>query len=224
LREKGSIERGWLGVEIQQVTPDLAKGIGLDEPKGALVANIDPTSPAAKADLKAGDVVLAFNGSKVKEMRDLPRLVADAEPGSKATLDILRDGHEKEIAVEIGKLKPEKGAANDNGDEDGNAGDGSESAVLGAKLAALTPEARQAFNLDDKTKGVVIVDLTEDSPLVDQGLKPGDVIERIGNADVTEPAQITRLAEAAKKSDKPVLVMLVNRDGRDHFIAVNLKA
>jgi serine protease Do len=224
LRDKGSIERGWLGVEIQQVTPDLAQGIGLDEPKGALVANIDPTSPAAKADLKPGDVVLAFNGSKVKEMRDLPRLVADAEPGSKATLDILRDGHEKEIAVEIGKLKPEKIAANDNGDDNGNAGDGSESAVLGAKLAALTPEARQAFNLDDKAKGVVIVDLTEDSPLVDQGLKPGDVIERIGNSEVTEPAEITRLAEAAKKSDKPVLVMLVNRDGRDHFIAVNLKA
>ena len=223
LRDKGSIERGWLGVEIQQVTPDLAQGIGLDEAKGALVANIDPTSPAAKADLKPGDVVLAFNGNKVKEMRDLPRLVADAQPGTKATLDILRDGHEKEIAVEIGKLKPEKVAANDNGD-DSNAGDGSESAVLGAKLAALTPEARQTFNLDDKTKGVVIVDLTEDSPLVDQGLKPGDVIERIGNNDVTEPAEITRLAEAAKKSDKPVLVMLVNRDGRDHFIAVNLKA
>ncbi|WP_374384412.1 DegQ family serine endoprotease [Dongia sp.] len=223
LKEKGSIERGWLGVEIQQVTPDLAQGIGLDEPKGALVANIDPSSPAAKADLKPGDVVLAFNGSKVKEMRDLPRLVADADPGSKATLDILRDGHEKEISVEIGKLKPEKVAANDNQDNGDDTGDGAVSAVLGAKLAALTPEARQAFNVDDKTQGVVIVDLEENSPLVDQGLKPGDVIERIGNSEVTDPAQITRLAEAAKKSDKPVLVMLVNRDGRDHFIAVNLK-
>ncbi len=221
LREKGSIERGWLGVEIQQVTPELAQGLGLDEPKGALVANIDPTSPAAKVDLKSGDVILGFNGTKVTEMRDLPRLVADAEPGSQVTLDILRDGHEKEIAVEIGKLKSEKVAANDNGgaaDEDG-----SESAVLGAKLAALTPESRQAFNLDDQTKGVVIIDLTEDSPLVDQGVKPGDVIERIGNSDVTQPAEITRLAEAVKKSDKPVLVMLVSRDGRDHFIAVNLK-
>lgn len=223
LREKGSIERGWLGVEIQQVTPDLAQGIGLDEPKGALVANIDPDSPAAKADLQPGDVILAFNGSKVMEMRDLPRLVASADPGSKATLDILRQGHEKEISVEIGKLKPEQVASNDNGDSSGNAGDSSESAALGARLAVLTPEARLAFNLDDKTKGVVIVDLKDDSPLVDQGLKPGDVIERIGNSDVSDPAEIIRLAEAVKKSDKPVLVMLVNRDGRDHFIAVNLK-
>lgn len=224
LREKGSIERGWLGVEIQQVTPDLAKGLGLDEPKGALVANIDPTSPAAKADLKPGDVVLSFNGTKVMEMRDLPRLVASADPGSKATLDVLRAGHEKEISVEIGKLKAEAVASNDNdqsgGDDNGN---GVESSVLGARLAALTPEARSAFNLDDKTKGVVIVDLSDDSPLSDQGLKPGDVIERIGDSAVTEPAQITRLAEAAKKSDQPILLMQVSRDGRDHFIAVNLK-
>nr|WP_298682109.1 DegQ family serine endoprotease [uncultured Dongia sp.] len=223
LRDKGSIERGWLGVEIQQVTPDLAKGLGLDEPKGALIANIDPTSPAAKADLKSGDVVLAFNGTKVMEMRDLPRLVASADPGSKATLDVLREGHEKEITVEIGKLKPEAVASNDNGQSDGDAGDGSESAVLGARLAALTPEARQAFNLDDNAKGVVIVDLKDDSPLIDQGLKPGDVIERVGNSNVTDPAEITRLAEAAQKSDRPVLVMQVSRDGRDHFIAVNLK-
>lgn len=224
LREKGSIERGWLGVEIQQVTPDLAKGLGLDEPKGALIANIDPTSPAAKADLKPGDVVLGFNGTKVMEMRDLPRLVASADPGSKATLDVLRAGHEKEIAVEIGKLKADAVASNDNDqDGSGDAGDGVESTVLGARLATVTPEARSAFNLDDNTKGVVIVDLSDDSPLIDQGLKPGDVIERIGDSAVTEPAQITRLAEAAKKSDKPILLMQVSRDGRDHFIAVNLK-
>ncbi|WP_374654455.1 DegQ family serine endoprotease [Dongia sp.] len=220
LREKGSIDRGWLGVEIQQVTPDLAKGIGLDEPKGALIANIDPSSPAAKADLKPGDVVLAFNGAKVLEMRDLPRLVAAADPGSKASIDILRDGHEKEVSVEIGKLKPEQVAANDNGEESGT---GAQSAALGARLATLTPEARQAFGIGDDTQGVVIVDLDDDSPLIDQGLKPGDVIERVGNRDVSDPAEIARLAEAAQKSDKPVLVMLVNRDGRDHFIAVNLK-
>ena len=218
LREKGSIERGWLGVEIQQVTPDLAKGVGLSEPKGAIIANIDPDSPAAKADLKPGDVVLAFNGTKVMEMRDLPRLVASADPGSTATIDILREGHEKEISVKIGTLRNEAVASNDN-----EGGDGSESAILGARLASLTPEARQAFGLDPDAKGVVIVDLQEDSPLVDQGLKVGDVIERVGNAEVSDPAEITRLAEEARKSDQPILVMLVNRDGRDQFIAVNLK-
>ena len=218
LREKGSIERGWLGVEIQQVTPDLAKGVGLSEPKGAIIANIDPDSPAAKADLKPGDVVLAFNGTKVMEMRDLPRLVAGADPGSTATIDILREGHEKEISVKIGTLRNEAVASNDN-----EGGDGSESAILGARLASLTPEARQAFGLDPDAKGVVIVDLQEDSPLVDQGLKVGDVIERVGNAEVSDPAEITRLAEEARKSDQPILVMLVNRDGRDQFIAVNLK-
>lgn len=223
LREKGSVERGWLGVAIQQVTPDLAQGVGLDEPRGALIANIDPASPAAKAGLEPGDVVLGFNGSKVIEMRDLPRLVADAEPGSKAVLDILRQGDEKQITVEIGKLKPEALAANDTGDQGGNAGDGSESSILGARLAALTPDSRAAFNLGDDAKGVVIVDLNDDSPLLDQGLKPGDLIERIGNSAASDPAEITRLAEAAQKSDKPVLLMLVNRDGRDQFIAVNLK-
>src|SRR5690606_11527471 len=97
LKENGSVERGWLGVEIQQVTPDLAAGLGLDEPKGALVSNVDPESPAGKAGIKSGDVILGFDGSSVKELRDLPRLVAAAKPGDKAEVMVLRDGKERTL-------------------------------------------------------------------------------------------------------------------------------
>lgn len=224
LREKGSIERGWLGVEIQQVTPELAQGLGLDETKGALIANINPSSPAAKADLKTGDIVLGFNGIAVKEMRDLPRLVASADPGSQAKLNILRDRQTKDVVVEIGKLKSESVAADNNDTQNNNASAGSENAILGATLTTLTPRVRQAFDVDDDVKGVIITDLNEDSPLIDEGVKPGDVIERIGNNEVTQPIEITRFAEAVRKSDKKVLVMLINRDGQERFIAINLQA
>lgn len=221
LKENGAVERGWLGVEIQQVTPDLAAGLGLDEPKGALVANVDPASPAGKAGIQAGDVILGFDGQAVKELRDLPRLVAAAKPGESAEVMVLRDGRERTLNAEIGRMKGDAEVArNDSGGEDGAI---AKSDVLGATLAPLDAAARQHFGLAPDVEGVVVADLAEDSPLLDQGIQPGDVIVKVGGDLVKNPAEIEAAAEKVKASDKPVLLMLVNRDGRDRFVAVNLK-
>jgi serine protease Do len=221
LKENGAVERGWLGVEIQQVTPDLAAGLGLDEPRGALVANVDPESPAGAAGIKAGDVILGFDGSSVKELRDLPRLVAAAKPGDTAAVLVLRDGKERTLDAKIGQMKADEIVARAENPAAPDAVE--ESDVLGAALAPLSDMARAKFGLAKDVEGVVVADLAEDSPLLEQGIQPGDVIVKVGDASVTNPAEIERAAERVKASDKPVLLMLINRDGRDRFVAVNLK-
>lgn len=222
LKENGAVERGWLGVEIQQVTPDLAAGLGLDEPKGALVANVDPASPAGQAGVKAGDVILGFDGQAVKELRDLPRLVAAAKPGETAEVLVLRDGKEKTLDAEIGRMKADtEVASNESGAPDEGAI--AKSDVLGATLAPLDAASRQHFDLKQDVEGVVVADLADNSPLLDQGIQPGDVIVKVGGELVKNPAEIEQVAEKVKASDKPVLLMLINRDGRDRFVAVNLK-
>jgi serine protease Do len=227
LKDKGSIQRGWLGVEIQQVTPEIAKAMGLDEPKGALVASIQPDSPAAKAKLEPGDVIVSYNNQPVHEMRDLPRLVAETDPNAKVELGILRDKHEMTLATTIGKLKDDdKVASNDSqGDEDGgpaDANNGVQVSALGATLAPVTAATRQMFNLDDSEKGVVVADLDSDGPLANQGIRPGDVIKRVSDSAVASPADVKRLAEKAKENKENVLLMLVDRQGRSLFIAVKL--
>jgi serine protease Do len=221
LKENGSVERGWLGVEIQQVTPDLAQGLGLDEPKGALVSNVDPESPAGQAGLKSGDVILGFDGNAVKELRDLPRLVAAAKPGDKAEVMVLRDGQEQTLNATIGQMQAEETVA--SADAVQPEGGIEESALLGARLAPLNDMARAKFGLSKEVEGVVVADLSDDSPLADQGIQPGDVIVKVGDRLVTNPGEIKTAAEKVKDSSKPVLLMLINRDGRDRFIAVNLK-
>jgi serine protease Do len=227
LKDKGSIQRGYLGVEIQQVTPEIAKAIGLDEAKGALVASIQPDSPAAKAKLEPGDVILSFNNQPIHEMRDLPRLVAEADPNAKIELGILRNQKPMTVAATVGKLKDDdKVASNDQqGQDDSGPADtntGVQVSALGATLAAVTPQTRQMFNLDDKEKGVVVADLDSDGPLADQGIRPGDVIKRISDSAVASPADVKRLTEKAKADKESVLLMLVDRGGHSLFVAVKL--
>ena len=223
LKDKGAIERGWLGVEIQQVTPDIASAIGLNEAKGALVANVQPDSPASRAHLKAGDVILSFNSQPIQEMKDLPRLVAQADPNTKTELGVWRDRKQQTIAVTLGKLKDEQQVASAaNGSSDGAAGNTQQVDTLGATLIPTTPETRQQFNLDDSVNGVIVADLQSDSPLADQGIRTGDVIERVSDAEVTSPAEVKRMADEAKAQKQAVLLMLVQREGRDLFIAVKL--
>jgi serine protease Do len=227
LKDKGSIQRGYLGVEIQQVTPEIAKAIGLDEPKGALVASIQPDSPAAKAKLEPGDVIVSFNNQPVHEMRDLPRLVAETDPNAKVELGILRNKKEMTVATTVGKLKDDdKVASNDQQSQDekapADANAGVQVSALGATLAQVTPQTRQLFNLDDNEKGVVVSDLDSDGPLADQGIRPGDVIQRVADAPVDSPADVKRLADKAKANKENVLLMLVDRQGHSLFVAVKL--
>jgi serine protease Do len=227
LKDKGSIQRGWLGVEIQQVTPEIAKAMGLDEQKGALVAGVQPDSPAAKAKLQPGDVIVSFNNQPIHEMRDLPRMVAETDPSAKVELGILRDKHEMTIATTVGKLKDDdKVASNDQQNQDdsspADANPGVQVSSLGATLAPVTAATRQMFNLDKSEKGVVVADLDSDGPLADQGIRPGDVIKRVSDSAVSSPAEVKKLADKAKADKENVLLMLVDRQGRSLFVAVKL--
>jgi serine protease Do len=226
LRDKGQIQRGWLGVEIQQVTPEIASAIGLDEPKGALVASVQPDSPASKAKLQPGDVIVSFNGQAIHEMRDLPRLVAQTDPNAKVDLGILRDKKQMTVSATIAKMKnDDQVASNDDQDDNGGQADntaGVQVSALGATLAAVTPETRQQFNLGEDVKGVIVADIDSDGPLADQGIRPGDVIKRVSDNDVTSPEDVKKLADRAKADKQSVLLMLVDRQGRSLFVAVKL--
>jgi serine protease Do len=226
LKDKGSIQRGWLGVEIQQVTPEIAGAMGLDGAKGALVASVQPDSPASRAKLEPGDVILSFNGQSVHEMRDLPRLVAETDPNSKVDLGILRDKKQITVSTTIGKLKDDNQvASNDQENQDNSPADdsaGVQVAALGATLAPVTQETRQQFNLDQDEKGVVVADIDQDGPLADQGVRPGDVIKKVSDSEVKSPADVKRLADRAKADKQQVLLMLVDRGGKSLFVAVKL--
>jgi serine protease Do len=223
LREHGSVERGWLGVQIQTVTPDLASALGLDRPKGALVAVVQPDSPAEKAQLKAGDVILRFDGKAVDEMRDLPRLVAAVPAGREVEVVVWRDKTEKSIEVEIAKLQEEQQVAAaspaepEKGDTTTHA-----SRLLGLTLAAITPELKRQYGLGDAVQGVLVVDVDEDGPAADQGIRAGDVIEKVAHAAVSSPADVDKLANEAREANQKALLLLLNRDGNTLFVAVKM--
>jgi serine protease Do len=203
LREHGSVERGWLGVQIQAVTPQIAAAIGLDEPKGAIVSQVLPDSPAAKAGLQQGDVILAFGDKPVDEMRDLPRVVAETAVGAKVDVKIWRDRQDRSVPVTIAKLQESDQVATNQQPPESPAMPGAESVEpLGLQLATLTPELRQQLGIPETVDGVVVMDVAAEGPAAEEGLQPGDVIEQVGSEPVTTPAQVADLAKAAQAENR----------------------
>ena len=222
LREKGSIERGWLGVQIQGVTPDIAAAVGLDKPAGAIVSEVMPDSPAAKAGVKAGDVILSFDGKAVDRLHDLPRLVAAAPVGGKAEVTLWRDHAKQTVTVEVAKLADDQVAANDNQPEAPAAPASDAVETLGLTLASLTPDLRQQFGIADTINGVVVTSVADDGPAAKRGLQPGDVIEQVGSDPVATPQQVANLAKAAHAENRNAVLLLVNRQGDEIFVAVDV--
>ena len=221
LRDHGSVERGWLGVQIQGVTPEIAAAVGLDQPAGAIVSDIMPDSPAAKAGLQRGDVILSFAGKAVDRLHDLPRLVAAAPIGGKADVLIWRDHARQTVTVQVAKLADEQVAANDNGNgAPAPAADSVE--TLGLTLASLTPDLRQQFGIPETVDGVVVTSVADDGPAAKRGLQPGDVIEQVGSAPVATPQQVASLAKAARAENRNAVLLLVNRQGDEIFVAVDV--
>jgi serine protease Do len=227
LRAHGTVDRGWLGVQIQKVTPEIASAVGLKPASGALVAQVEPNSPASRAKVRQGDIIVSFDGHEVGEMRDLPRLVAAVKAGTNVDIVVWRSGSRQTLNVEIGKLKEEKqasaednGGSNDQGDN--GAVVGHVSKLLGAKLASLTPKARQQFNIADDVQGVLVTDVDADGPAADQGLRPGDVIQEVGQAKVAAPGDVDNATQAAREAKQQAVLILVNRGGDQIFVAVKL--
>ena len=224
LREKGSVERGWLGVQIQPVTPEIASALAMGKERGALVASVQPDSPAAKAAIKQGDVIVKLGGRDVPEMRSLPRMVAELPAGKSVDLTVLRGGKEVTLPVTIGQMKPESDqvASTDKGESsDEPAG---QSTQLGAQMAVLTPEMRDQFKLPEDATGVVITEVDPDGLAAEHGLKVGDIIESVSQTKVTKVSDINRLLGEAKAAKQNAVLLLVNRQGTPLYVAVPIEA
>ena len=220
LHDDGRVERGWLGVHIQGLDEDLAKTLGLDEPKGALIAQVTPDSPAASAGFAQGDVILRYNGKQIENLRDLTSAVADTEAGTEVDVVVWRDGSEDTIQAEIGRMPGQEQMAALSGDEQPQETD---TPKLGLMLSQLTPEAREQFELPDETEGVVVTDVQPDSPAAEKGLQRGDVIVEANRKQVSDPKAIAdAVREAAERGDDTIL-LLVQRDGQNRFVAVGLE-
>ncbi len=216
IKDHGSVERGWLGVKIQNVTPDIARAVGLDAPKGALVSEVIPDSPAAKAGVRQGDVIVDYGGKPVDNMRALPRLVAATAPSSTVEIEVWRDGRTKRIPVAIAELKPRTMAAA----ETENVRPGSaKSERLGATLATLTGDIKARLNLPTDSRGVVVTALDPQGRAAEEGLRVGDVIERVGSTEVNTPADVL---QALDKATTHAVLLLINRGGNDIFVGLKL--
>ena len=219
LQAHGRVARGYLGAEIQSITPEIASSLGLKEPKGAIVASVVPNGPAAKAGFEQGDVVTAIDGKAVEDSRDLVRRVGSAIAGSSPDFTIQRQGQTKTVKVQIGARPDDKVASATPVAPNAMPATGT---AMGLGLTALTPDARKAFNLADSVNGVVITKVDPSSDAADKGLSPGDVVMKVGNKVVKTPQDVQAgVAEAAKGGRKSVL-LLVATQGASRFVAVDI--
>jgi serine protease Do len=220
LKTGGKVERGWIGVRIQPVTDEIAQALGLDKARGALVADVEPNSPAAKAKLQPGDVILSFDGKPVARTRELPRIVAATPKDQQAKVTVWREGKEQSASITVGRLEPEKLMAGAKNAKPQAEPEKPKPGVLGLALAPLTPELRQKLELDETAKGVAVVDVAEDSPAARKGIQAGDVIVSVGKDVVSEPRELTEKIEAAKKAGRQSVLLRVERDGATQFVAI----
>jgi serine protease Do len=222
LREHGKVDRGWIGVQIQPVTPEIAGSLGLPSATGTLVAAVQANGPAAKAKMEQGDVILSFNGQDVAETRELPRIVAATPAGKPVDVVVWRNGERKTLRVTVAQMKEDEKIAS----ADTNAPDGQPQAtaneVLGVQLSSLTPDLRQQLGLGDEVTGVVVMDVTEGSPAAQQGLRQGDVIEQVAHSRVSDPAQVDKAVSQAMAAKKSAVLLLVNRQGDEVFLAIKV--
>ena len=212
LKEKGRVVRGWLGVIVQTVTPDLAKSFGLDQKEGALVADIDAAGPAAAAGIRKGDIIVAFNGTPIKEMDQLPLLVAQTPVGSKGELTIIRDGKKISKAVEIGELKDEEGIA--QADEGG-------SDDIGMELSDITDALARRYDIEE-AEGVLVTFVEPASPAAQAGVRPGDVITQVNRKDILNLEDYNKCLSDARKQKKDKILLLIARGETSQFVVVDL--
>ncbi|WP_193367760.1 DegQ family serine endoprotease [Pelagibius marinus] len=221
LRDTGEVRRGWLGVRIQNVTDELAEGLRLDRPRGALVAAVTEGGPAESAGIEQGDVILEFNGREVPEMRRLPAMVAETSVGSTVDVTIWRKNAEKQLRVTIGELEAEQ-VATAPATQTPPETKPKEMESLGLALGEITPELRSRFSLDEATKGVVITEVKEGSSGAEKGLKAGDVIVEVDQEEVATPADVVEKVERAKSEGYRVVTLLVFRQGDFQWVAVRI--
>jgi serine protease Do len=223
LKAHGRVSRGYLGVSIQSVTPEIATSLGIKDGKGALVAEIVPNGPAAKAGFEQGDIVTAINGQAVDDANDLTRKVASVPAGQTAVLSVARQGKPMEVKVTVG-TRPDAQQLASNAPDRGGMMTPSSANAAGLGLSSLTPETKKSFNISESVvAGAVITKVDPDSDAADKGLQPGDVVLRVGNRIVRSPADFqTGVAEAKKGGRTSVLLLVAHAQGQTGFVAIDI--
>lgn len=213
LKSDGVVERGWLGVNIQTLTDDIAHSLGLDDDQGVLISDVRPDGPAAKAGLQVGDVILNVNGEKIETLRELPRVIAETEPGSDAEITVWRNGKADAIDVQIGLLpEPRKVAAVEVED--------AKEARVGLSLKSLDPKAAKDLGLPESTSGVIIVSVEPGSPAAETGLRAGDILTKANGKAVETPSDVKTQIATAREEGKKSLLALVKRGDNQRFVVI----
>ena len=221
LEAHGRVARGWLGVEVQAITPEMAASFGSKDLKGAIVANVVPGGPAQKAGFHQGDLVVAINGAQVEDSRDLTRRVAALQAGSTATFTVVREGTKQDLHAKVGARKDQQLASNDSPDQpSGSAPTTAEAMGLG--LASVTPDVRRAYNLNKDVDGVVITNVDPNSDAADKGIQPGDVVVSVANKPVHSPQEMKSRIADAKAQGRSAVLMLVSGQNGQRFVAVKI--
>ena len=225
LQQFGETRRGWLGVRIQNVDDAIAETLALGATRGALVAGVDDKGPSRPAGIKAGDVIVKFDGKPIKESRDLPKLVAATPVGKDVELLIVRGGKEMTKTVKLGRLEDgEKIAAKDGGvsKDKPETSAGASQSVLGLELSRLTDELRARFQIKDNVKsGLVITAVDPRTEAAEKRLQPGEILLEVNQEPVSDPAEAAKKIKALKESGKKTALLAIsNAQGDAHFIAL----
>jgi len=224
LREYGRARRGWLGVRIQTVTEELADSLGLTKAHGALVANLTEGGPAEKAKLHVGDVILSFDGKPIEEMRSLPRIVAETAVGKASKVIVWRKGKKVKLKVMLGEFPDDEKVAAVTSRNHPRKKKTKALKALGLTIAPVNDELRSRFKLDEDAKGVIVTDVEVDSPAAENGVRPGDVVRKIGpnQVAVTSPSQVIKIVKKARKAKRKTLLFLFERNGNSRFVALGI--
>ncbi|HEX4026314.1 MAG TPA: Do family serine endopeptidase [Rhizomicrobium sp.] len=221
LRQFGAARRGWIGVRIQQVTQEIAEGLGLPTTQGALVSDVTQNGPAAKAGLVNGDLITGFDGKPVADDRALPRIVADTPIGKTVNIDVLRKGKKQTLRISVQKLaddnKPDKPVKAPPAPRNQ-----SKLSQLGLTLGMLDQGARAKFKIGGGIQGVVVSSVDPGSSAAEKNLRPGDVIVEAAGQAVKTPDDVSRKIDGDVKAGKKVELLLINRDGDLTYVGLRL--
>jgi serine protease Do len=207
LKDKGKVVRGWIGVTIQTVTPDLAKSFGMKEAKGALVGDVVKGGPADKGGIKTGDIIVSFDGKNVKTSNDLPRLVAETPVGKSVEVTVIRDNKEVRISIKVEEMTEEKIAAQSSEPVQS----------FGMKVDNITPQWQQQFGTSEKS-GVVVVGVEKGSMADESGIQPGDVIKEINRKSVKNMIAYNEAVQGISKGQP--LLLLLKRGKQTFFVSM----
>jgi len=216
----GKISRGWLGVQIQRVSAEIAKAVGLDEPRGALVASVVPQSPARKAGVRTGDVIVSWGGKSIKDIRDLVRKVAFTKAGQSVSVVVWRQGTRKTLTVNVGESGAKQAAAGS-----GRSGDRQvkpSSASLGLTVAPLNDELRRQYRLKANIRGLVVTNVLRGSPAAAKGMRRGDVLTHVNGDEISTVASMKALVKQARAAKREAVLMRIMRRNRPLFVALKL--